>query len=131
MSFSFSHSGGRWTISGPVRPSYMTGFEGRAKRIQELGEIAGDPWVSKFDFDRYHDAGDHLAYIEEALVAAPYRGSGIGTRLAQNLFDRLELIGVIAVHLTALDTSIRFWGGLGFEVVEQDGLGAHMFRTIS
>jgi len=131
MSFRFSRSNGRWTISGPVRPSYMKGFEGSAKRIQELGALKGDPWVSEFDFERFHDAEDYLAYIQEALVAASYRGQGIGTSLAQLLFDKLEELGVIAVHLKALDTSMRFWEGLGFEIVEQDGLGAHMFRTIS
>lgn len=130
MSFDFSHSDGCWTISGPIRPSYITGFEGNGRRIQELAEFGEDPWASKFDFDRYHDADDHLAYIQEALVAASYRGRGIGTRLSMNLFDRLELLGVIAVHLKALDTSIRFWNRLGFEIAEQDGLGAHMFRTI-
>lgn len=130
MNIIFSRSDGRWTISGPVRPSYIQGFDGTSDAVNEIAKGGGDTWASQFDFDRYHDSDDHLAFINEAQVAAAFRNKGIGSRLVLALFDKLEEIGVGAVHLKSMDSAIRFWDRFGFEIVERDGLGAHMFRTL-
>lgn len=130
MKLHFVDNDGHWTISGPVRPSYITGLRGVPDRLIELASAVDDRWAANFDFDRFHEPEDEIAYILEAQVSEVYRNRGIGTKMTIRLMDELEGKDVVGVHLKSMDTSIRFWDRLGFEIVERDGLGAHMFRTL-
>lgn len=110
--------------------SYCNGFAGTIEAVFAAADDKTKQWLERASLERWAEADELVAYVSEALVPSAYRGRGIGTRMVRALLDQLEGLGVSTVHLEALPASIRFWSGLGFEIVEDHGLNPHMFRSI-
>ncbi|NVK35732.1 MAG: GNAT family N-acetyltransferase [Rhodobacteraceae bacterium] len=73
------------------------------------------------------DEGDEAecrqARIGRVVVSSSYRGLGLGRRLMQDGIARVEdIMGSVAIHLTAQAHLEAFYGSLGFERASDDFL---------
>ncbi|PIU20775.1 MAG: N-acetyltransferase [Elusimicrobia bacterium CG08_land_8_20_14_0_20_59_10] len=62
-------------------------------------------------------AGD--AYIQDVVVAASERGSGVGSKIIRALLARLKTDGITWIGLIAQDNSAPFYSRLGFRELKR------------
>ena len=101
--------------SGLIRNNFLTlAIAGLMKSLSE------EFWRNAFSVGRYMlssgqpPAGSELAYI---AVCPRFRGQGIGTRLVERGFERLQTLGILNCWVKTLESTpenIRFYEKLGF-----------------
>ena len=86
----------------------------------------GDPlraWVFWASWAAHDLAEDHW-HIGPVGVEPGYQGMGIGKRVVQALCDEMDARGAIGWLETNKERNVRFYSGIGFEVVDRtDDLG--------
>jgi GNAT superfamily N-acetyltransferase len=82
--------------------------------IEQDGQPIGRLWIDEWK--------DQIRLVDIALMA-PFRGSGVGTGLVQDILERGRRAGKpVSIHVEGFNPALRLYERLGFQHVDTNGV---------